>query len=868
MTQSGMMRWCAGIVLVACAAGDAQPGNDRPHLAEGVRERLEAAYLTEEERKDLRVFHGMDTSADRDTPTRMARAALLRGVIDHPALRDAAADPHDAADAMLLRGEAESAIGLLTDERTVRASRIRAEALVQLGRVEEARQELERLASRLAEERLASASEMTEAARALMLRTRVTGQERGGGQDFQVIMRLLSEARERLDQMHWPAMLAEAELLHEKDNVEERRQALTEAMSMTGENAWTRDLLGRIMVGAFDFAAVEAIASELDAMRREMGLEGTSPVGDLLLARARLRQNDPDGASEAVERVLARFPAMREALALQAATAAEANDFARADALLAAYDDVSPGSPDAYYTVGEVVAENRQYEEAARYLEEASRRNPHWAQPVIELGLLEIQSGRDDLARPALERAVALDPFNVRTRNSLTLLDRLAGHVTVESEHFIVRYAPGIDAVLAPEMLPVLEQIHQRVAGPEGIEHEPSRRTLIELMPDHASFAVRIAGMPRIHTIAASTGPVIAMESPQDAPGHTVGPYDWARVIQHEYAHTVTLSRTRNRIPHWFTEAAAVYIEDAPRDYSWCEILARAEREGTLFDLDEISFKFVRPETPTDRTQAYAQGHWMYEFIVERWGRRAPLDLMDLYAAGVREAEAFRRRLEVEPEAFMDEFRAWAHAELIEWGMIPPANVPTLEELQQEAAAAGQGSPGATSPTPEQIDTWLALYPDHPEVLRQAVARAMENAGRRLDDETIMLLQRYALARPVDPLPHQRLARHYLATGDTDNAAPHLEYLDAREQHSAAYAVELARLYAARGDLERAAAKAERATIIAPFVPSHRELAATVALMRSDTPTAERHLLALTIIEPERDIHRRRLEALRARSGG
>lgn len=868
MGRSGMTRRCGCVVVVACASVAAQPGNGQAQLSEGVRARLEAAYLSEAERKDLRIFHGVETASDRDTPARAARAALLRGVIDHPALRDASADPHDVAEAMYLRGECEDAIDVLTGERTVRASRIRAEALVQLGRVEEAREELGRLASRLSSERLSSASEMTEAARALMLRARVSGQERGGGQDYQVIMRLLSEARERLDQMHWPAMLAEAELLHEKDNVEQCRQALAEAMSMTGESAWTRELLGRIMVGAFDFAAVEAIASELDAMRNGMGMEGTSPMGDLLVARARLRQNDPEGAGEAVERVLSRFPAMREALALRAATAAEANDFERADALLREYDIVSPGSPDAYFAVGETVAENRQYEEAARYLGEAARRNPHWAQPVIELGLLEIQSGRDDLARVALERAVALDPFNVRARNSLALLDRLAGHLTVESEHFVVRYAPGMDGVLAPEMLPVLERIHRRVAGPEGIDHEPGRRTLIELMPDHASFAVRIAGMPRIHTIAASTGPVIAMESPQDGPGHTVGPYDWARVIQHEYGHTVTLSRTRNRIPHWFTEAAAVYLEDSPRDYGWCEILARAERDGSLFDLAEISFKFVRPETPTDRTQAYAQGHWMYEFMVERWGGRAPLELMDLYAAGVREGEAFRRVLGMEPEAFMDEFRSWAHGELIEWGMLPPEGVPTLEELRREASEAGRGSPGAPSATREQIDRWLALYPDHPEVLREAVARAMEDTDRRLDEETIELLRQYAAARPVDPLPHQRLARHYLAIGEPALAAPHLEYLDAREQHSAAYAVELARLYAARGDLERASAKAERATIIAPFVPSHRELAATVALMRGDAPTAERHLQALTVIEPDRDIHRRRLEALRARGGG
>jgi len=29
---------------------------------------------------------------------------------------------------------------------------------------------------------------------------------------------------------------------------------------------------------------------------------------------------------------------------------------------------------------------------------------------------------------------------------------------------------------------------------------------------------------------------------------------------------------------------------------------------------------FVRPKRPTDRSLAYAQGHWMYQYMIEKWG--------------------------------------------------------------------------------------------------------------------------------------------------------------------------------------------------------------------------------------------------------
>ena len=164
---------------------------------------------------------------------------------------------------------------------------------------------------------------------------------------------------------------------------------------------------------------------------------------------------------------------------------------------------------------------------------------------------------------------------------------------------------------------------------------------------------------------------------------------------------------------------------------------------------------------------------------------------------------------------------------------------------------------------------------ENPEVLTRY--RKHEQAGvepQKMDDrlgileDHVRLLERYAQVRPVDPLPHRHLAMLYLEWDDKSRAIEHLEFLDASEQKSASYAIELARRYAAVSEWDLAWAKITRATQLSPFDPGHRELAATVALRRNDLPSAERHILALTELEPQHELHKKRLEAVRRKMDG
>lgn len=874
--------WMKLVLTIPCLVSglQAQPAGieraqpraiEPPPLASAARKAIDSEFLSDHERRNLRIFHGDWTEADLDTPARRASAALIRGAYNDPSLQDPTIPVEDRAEAMLIRGELAPCLDLLAEVSSIRAARLRAAAHEGLGQFAKAGEALDPLVKRM-QQRDATPAELVEGVRGLIIRARVLPQKEPAGGDFNRMLSILTEVHQKRDRLFWPALVAEAELLYEKSNIRQAGEAAIQALSLNPRSAAAWAILGRISVDQFNFDRTEGIAAMLSGLLESEAQP--SPLAADIRARAALRQSDPDGADAALEPALARYPLMRRLLALKAAATAIRYNPERTAADLAAFEALSPGSALALFEVGRTLAEARQYEMAAGYLESAAERNPYWAEPATELGLMGLQSGDDASALKFLKRASELDPFNTRVTNSLSLANELTRYKRLETEHFIIRYAEGADEVLAVDMAEPLEAMYRRVTGngPGGIDHEPPFKTVIDLMPNQRWFAVRIAGVTRIHTMAASTGPTIAMEAPREGPGHKVGSYDWLRVVQHEFTHTVTLSRTRNRIPHWFTEAAAVHLEDSPRDYSTCKLLEGALLNDALLDFGDINIAFVRPKRPTDRQQAYAQGQWMYEFIITQWGNRAPLDLMDQYAAGIREPDAIKAVLDLDQSEFMTRFKDWARRELRKWGM--GEWEPSMKQLLKESAGAGgEGKPA--DPTLDTVLAWLEKHPEHPDIQALAIRLTLESPPHDgiPDESMVPLLERYAKARPVDPLPHKLLTRLYTsrAAGETwppERAAlavPHLEYLDAREQNSAAYAAELARAYQTLGDLERAAAKAKRACTIAPYDANMRELYATILLQRNDLKGAEHQIVALTKLEPDRAIHAKRLDAIRKR---
>jgi len=888
---------------VAAAEPVAKPTAAPPAVAR----LLAQPFLSADERRDLNIRFGIWTLEDLNTPARRARAAIVAGAYADGALDDPGAALLDRVEARIMRGEPEAAIELLAEvarkpDAPCRALRLQAQALVDLGKAAEATTVLESLAARLSAVKIDSADELVEGVRGLILRSRLVG---GTDADYKAMLSMLTRAREELDRLCWSAFLVEAQLLEDKDSGQQATEALVQALTLNPSCAEAWALSGKMAVDGFSFERAFAAADQLrswaaltpgggDSLPGDKRPRATSWRADVIACRAYLRQREAESAAEALAPSLTAYPKVRVVQALAAATAAAAFDAEKTAKILGEIDKDAPGLADGYHAVGKTLAEMRQYEDARPYFDEAVHRAPKWAEPWNDLGLMLVQAGRDDDAIRALEMAASLDPFNTSVGNSLTLVRELRTYARLETPHYVIRCKPGVDEILAREMVGPLEANYARVTGdaPGGIRFPLANKTVIELYPDHHWFSVRITGMPQVHTIAAATGPVIAMEAPRDGPGHLVGPYDWVRVLRHEFTHTVTLARTKNRLPHWFTEAAAVYLEDAPRDYSACQIIARAVDTGTLFDFEQINNAFVRPKKATDRSQAYAQGHLMYEYIVTRFGPEAPLKLMDQYALGRTEGQAFQSELKISREEFVGDFAVYARQQCEQWGMLLPEGTPKFRELlvreiaQSNRLAAkpdanradGEGKQDVLAPDEDDdgrvklsdADTTTALaslrqkFPTHPDVLEASLDHALKLARGKPDASMVPLIESYAAARPVDPLPHKLMATLAL-TGAVEPASvvKHLQWLDAREQHSPAFCIELARRAAAASDWTAAARHIERATQLSPYDATIREQAASIAIKTGDFASAERHVEALVAFEPDRAQHAKRLEAIK-----
>lgn len=832
--------------------GAAPPGSAA--LPPSVRAAIEADWLTPEERRDARIFHGAWTEEDLALPVDRARAACIAG--------DASVTPDPTWPATLrarlhlLRGEPDAALAALTDLAGPEASMLRARALEAMGRTREAAASAREGLRDAVERKARTPQELTAAACAIQVMLRLTPHDADA---WRAAMDALAAARGE-DRLYWPARLAEAEVLVEKHNAQEGMAAAKEAASLCPRSGEAALAIGRLALMRFDFDSADRVARAIDeSVASVQGTSaprpGSSPLASLLRAESALLRGDPDAALDLIRPVRAALPTHREAIALEAAAHAIRWDDAAMREALALHDSLSPGSGRALFAAGESLALARQYEAAADLLQEAAGREPAWSAPRNSLGLLEMQSGRDDRALAALREAAALDPYEKRVAFSLYLMEEMAGWETVETPHFRIRCRKGPDEVLARDMAAGLEAVHTEVSG--RFSHEPARKTTIELLPDHQFFGVRITGMPWIHTVAASTGPVIALEPPREgAAGKHLGRFDWLDTVRHEYVHTVTLDRTANRIPHWLTEAAAVDMEHTARDWSTHELLARALDQGELFSLDEIKWAFVRPKRKTDRALAYAQGHWMVEFMREIHGADALPRLLERYERGETEAQALQAVLGMTREQFMADFLAWAKGKVRSWGLDVQ---PPVEELlpTRDAAAAPLSD--------EEVAALLDAHPEHPDMLEIAARRAIAAADARPDGERMIgereraLLERLSRARPLDPWPHQRLAQDALERGNDAEATPHLEFLDARADDEPSFALELARIARAAGRARDALAHADKAARIDPYHAATRELAAAIAVEASDLAAARRHIAALVTLEPTVDRHRQRL---------
>ena len=294
----------------------------------------------------------------------------------------------------------------------------------------------------------------------------------------------------------------------------------------------------------------------------------------------------------------------------------------------------------------------RKYAMAEKLYQHAIRVMPQLSQPKTSLGMLYMQTGRSDQAKQLLDEAFKADPYHVRVSNMRKVLGVLSNYETITTEHFVIRVDSQADRILGEYMAEYLEEVYPELVKLYG--YEPPQRSVFEIynnakgLTAHQWFSARMVGLPWIQTIGASTGMMVALASPTASPQ----PYNWARVVKHEFVHVLTLQQTHFNIPHWFTEALAVTSEGIQRPAEWNRMLLDRVPRGELWSLDELTGIFVRPETPADWQFAYCQSRLYAQYMIETFGEETISEMLGLYRKNVRTNDAIPQVFDMTAEEF------------------------------------------------------------------------------------------------------------------------------------------------------------------------------------------------------------------------
>lgn len=495
------------------------------------------------------------------------------------------------------------------------------------------------------------------------------------------------------------------------------------------------------------------------------------------------------------------------------------------------------------YRLGATLEGRRRYPEAERAYEAAVKVMPKLPEPQVALGLLAMRAGDLDRTKTILDAAFKADPFHVRVSNMRKVVGLLESYETLETPHFLIRFDPTKDRVLAELTAEYLEAEYPKLTGEFGFE--PPGKTVVELFQTgsgqsgHEWFAARMVGLPWLQTIGASTGLMIALASPT-----ATQEYNWARVVRHEFTHVITLQQTDFRVPTWYTEALAVRSEGYPRPEEWDDLLRKRVPEGELRTLDELDEAFVSPDTPDDWQFAYCQSLLYAEDLDERFGGDVHRKLLGAYARGLTTTEAIAEATGVTADKLEEGYRErlWRVAESL--GPATDADeltTETREALEDAVRAVRRKKPA------EAIELLEAVF-DHDEPQPQVLE--LLGKVKLLNGDAESAAGLFALGREKFPRERKWVKLHaaaLLKAGDSPELKPLLEEIANTDADEALAPKKLAELAAAGGDAAATKRWAMRALYVTPDDASlHRLLGdACEKLGESDRAARARRHVAL-----------------------
>jgi tetratricopeptide (TPR) repeat protein len=432
------------------------------------------------------------------------------------------------------------------------------------------------------------------------------------------------------------AKLVGGELYTSKYNYAEAADFYKEALEINPNSA-------RARLGSAANKAIEGGEEMQAELAKALEINPNYVEAFTLRAMTRMEREDYAEALSDLDAALKINPNSLDAHALKAALfwlqykAAEQQ--AEEKAVLA----INPKYGRLYETIAHFAERTRRYAEGAELSKKAMELSPKLWDAQLSYGIALTRLGKVEEGRAIIDAGFKGDPFNVRAKNLLDLLDVLAEYPTTKHGDFILRASEKETPAITPYAGNLLDEALKTLSA--KYKFTPRAPITIEIYENHDDFAVRTLGLPGLGALGVCFGQVVTLDSPSARPA---GEFNWGSTLWHEYTHVITLQTTDNRIPRWFSEGLSVFEERRARPGwgdDWNLMTLKAFAEGRFFKIADLDSGFLRPKTADSVPLAYFVASQVCEFITEKYGFEKILDMLAKYKAGVKNMDALQQAL-------------------------------------------------------------------------------------------------------------------------------------------------------------------------------------------------------------------------------
>jgi tetratricopeptide (TPR) repeat protein len=445
-------------------------------------------------------------------------------------------------------------------------------------------------------------------------------------------------------------------------------------------------------------------------------------------------------------------------------------------------------------------------EEAARELAPLAEAHPHDPEVAFVDGNIKLHQGDYAGAAARLDEAAGKLRGGVGAEaNTLRDLSRATAELTrdyaeARGQHFVIRYQPGKDALLAPYALDALEKAYAALSDDFG--WRPSEPVRVEIYPDTDALSqVSTLTKKEIETsgtIALCKFNRVMIVSPRAL----LAGYPWLDTLTHELTHFYVTRVSHNTVPIWLHEGLAKFEERRWRGPSGGgltpvmeHLLATGIQHHHLITFAQMHPSMAKLPSQEDTALAFAEVYTAIEYLHEKLGWQ-----------GVR-AQIARLRDGKPLDDFEAGWRAWLRTRKYR---LHPGLLPAEAELRFKKSAG--------KPTEASEDDSARIGEERARKL--ARLGGMLRARHRLQAAAVEYEKAQAIVGPGNPSVANKLARTYLELGDPARAIGAAEPALELYPDQAAPNATLGEAWLLRGEYARAERFLDAAVAISPFDPA------------------------------------------------